>query len=106
MDNWHMIAKRHRTKKRGVYYVEREDGTRSYIATWKESVPLNVTDPLTTTRGRVERYAATFDDACRLKAEGETAERKRRSRGFFTRPGERMGERFMALKWFEYRGRR
>ncbi len=101
-----MRARRHRTKMRGVHYVTAEDGTRSYIATWKESWPVDATDPLSARRRRVEREAATFDEACRLKAEGEAAERERRSRGFSSRPGERMSARFLALKWFEYRGRR
>jgi hypothetical protein len=37
-------ARRHRTERRGIYYGEGEDGTRTYIATWKEAAPLNIAD--------------------------------------------------------------
>ena len=98
-----MRARRHKTKKKGVYYVEGADGTRSYVATWRHEVPLNIADPLTTRRRKIEKRASTFDEACRLKAEGEASERQRRpSQG----PAERLGERIMALKWFEYWVRR
>ena len=98
-------AKRHKTTKRGIYYFESEDGTRSYIATWKEELPLSITDPLTTKRRTVEKQASTFERAARLKAEGEAIERKRRrepSQSF----AEQLGERVMAAKWFEYWVRR
>lgn len=97
--------RRHKTKQRGVYYVEHEDGTRSYVATWKVEPSLNILDPLAMKPGTVEKRAATFDEACRLKAEGEAAERKRRhqrSQG----PARQLAERMMAVKWFEYWVRR
>lgn len=99
-----MSAKRHRTRKRGIYFIDHDDGTRSFLATWKEERPINIADPLTTRPVVVEREAATFDLACLLKAEGEAAERKRRgeeSASFV----QRLGERMMAAKYFEYRGR-
>lgn len=96
-------ARRHRTKQRGVYFIEHEDGTRSYIATWKEERPLRITDPLTTRRITVEKRVATFDEACRLKAEAEVAEQNRQpQRGRI----EQLAERMMAAKWFEYWVRR
>ena len=98
-------AKRHATAKRGLYYVESEDGTRSYIATWKEELPLTMVDPLTTKRRTVEKQASTFEEAARLKAEGEAAERKRR-REPSQRFVEQLAERVMAAKWFEYSVRR
>ena len=98
-----MSARRHRTQRRGVYPTEGEDGTRSYIATWKEQKPVRIADPLTTKRRRVEKRTTTFDEACRLKAEGEAAERKRQPSQSFV---ERLGERMMAAKWFEYWVRR
>lgn len=100
-----MVTKRRRTKQRGVYSIKHEDGTRTYIATWKEERPLNVTDPLATFTRTVEEEAATFDQACLLQAEGEAAERRRQGRppeGII----ERLGNRMMAMKFFEYRGRR
>ncbi len=101
----HVGAKRQMTTKRGIYFVESEDGTRSYIATWKEELPLSIFDPLTTKRRTIEKQASTFERALRLKAEGEAAERKRRrepSQGF----AEQLGERVMAAKWLEYWVRR
>ena len=56
-----MIARRHRTRKRGVYYVNNDDGTRTYIATWKEGRPLDASDPLATRRRTVKKEAASFD---------------------------------------------
>lgn len=96
-------ARRHRTRQRGVYFVEHEDGTRSYIATWKEERPIRITDPLTTRRVTVEKRASTFDEACRLRAEAEVAGRNRQPpRGRI----EQLAERVMAAKWFEYWVRR
>ena len=98
-------AKRHKTRKRGVYYVQDEDGTRTYFATWKEERPLTTTNPLATKPRTIEKEAPTLELACLLKAEGEAAERERRSnppRSFV----ERLGEMMMAFKYFEYRGRR
>jgi hypothetical protein len=105
MDNEHMVAKRHRTRKRGVYFIRHEDGTRSYIATWREERPLDVTNPLATRPRTIEREAATFNMACRLKVEGEAAERKRQGKPSQS-PARRLGQRMMALKYFEYRSRR
>ena len=104
MDNGNMIAKRHKTRKRDVYYVRLKDGTRSYIATWKEDRRLTVTDPLATKPRTVEKEAATFDLACRMKAEGEAAERKRQGKPS-QNVVERLGQWMMAFKYFEYRGR-
>lgn len=99
-----MRTKRHRTKQRGVYYVDHDDGSRSYIATWKEQRPINVVDPSPSRRRTVEKQAATFEGACLLQAEGEAAEMGRHG----TPPQswvDRLAERMMALKFFEYRGR-
>ena len=98
-------TKRHRTKKRGVYFVEDEDGTRSYIATWEIERPLQITDPSAMMRRTVEKPATTFEEACRLQAEGEAAERVRHGRTARS-PAQRLGERIMAGKWFEYWVRR
>lgn len=95
---------RRRTSVRGIYSVESEDGTRSYVATWTKRQPLDITDPLTTTRRTVvEKRAATFDEACRLKAEGEVAERRRDPQ---QGRAQNLAERVMAAKWFEYWVRR
>ena len=100
-----MRPRRHRTRKRGVYYVDNEDGTHTYIATWKEGRPLNASDPLATKRRTVEKEAATFDLACLLKAEGEADERKRQGK-----PPQRfvnqLGQRMMAANYFAWRSRR
>ena len=100
-----MIARRHRTRKRGVYYVDNEDGTRTYIATWKEAPPLDASNPLATKRRTVKKEAASFDLACLLKAEGEANERKRQGK-----PPERLvdqlGQRLMAASYFAWRSRR
>lgn len=97
-------AKRRTTRKRGVYYVQDKTGTRTYIATWKEERPLTTLDPLATKPRTVEKEAPTFELACLLKAEGEAAERERRSRPSRSFV-ERLGEMMMAFKYFEYRGR-
>ena len=94
-----------KTEKEGIYSIDHEGGTRSYIATWDEHKPISITDPLTTKRARIERHAETFEEACRLQAQGEEAERKRQRRHPQSRP-QRLGERLMAAKWFEYWGRR
>jgi hypothetical protein len=100
-----MVGKRHKTGKRGIYYVKNEDGTRTYVATWKEERPLNPSDPLATKRRTVEKEAATFDLACLLKAEGEASERKRQGK-----PPQRfvdqLGQRMMASNYFAWRSRR
>ena len=100
-----MIARRRRTRKRGVYYIEHEDGTRTYIATWKEAQPLTASNPFATKRKTVEKEAGSFDLACLLKAEGEANERKRQGK-----PPERLvdqlGERMMAASYFAWRSRR
>ncbi len=95
----------HKTDKAGIVTVEQRDGTRSYIATWDEQQPINIADPLTTRRRSVERHASTFEAACRLQARGERAERKRQRSHPQSRP-QRLGERLMAGKWFEYWVRR
>ncbi len=94
-----------KTDKEGIFFVEHKDGTRSYIATWDEQRPVNIADPLTTRRRSVERLAPTFDAACRLQAKGEATERKRQRTHPQSRP-QRVGERLMAGKWFEYWVRR
>ena len=98
-----MSTKRHRTTKRGVYFVVDEDGSRSYVATWREARPVDITDPFGIRRRRIEKSAATFEEACRLKAQGEATERKRRR---LQSKAEGLGERLMAAKWFEYWVRR
>lgn len=100
-----MAATRHETEKPGVYYVDRKDGTRVYIATWETQRPLRVTDPLASASRTVARRAATFAEACKLQAEGEAAERAR-ERGEPQSLAERMAERVAALKFFEWRMRR
>lgn len=94
-----MSAKRHKTSVKGIYYVEAADGARSYIATWREERPLDVSRPLSFRRRRVEQRAASFDEACRLKAAAETASGRRP-------PSRSVAERMMAAKWFEYWVRR
>lgn len=94
-----------KTEKEGIYSIDHEDGTRSYIATWDEQQPISITDPLTTKRAWIERRAETFEEACRLQAQGEDAERKRQRKHPQSRP-QRLGERLMAAKWFEYWVRR
>jgi hypothetical protein len=96
-------VERHETGTPGISYVEAADGTRTYIATWMEERPLDIADPLTTRRRMVERRAATFEEARRLKAEGEAAEREG---GRPQSPVKRLAERTMAAKWFEYWVRR
>ena len=100
-----MLTRRRRTRKRGIYYVDNEDGTRTYIATWKEARPLNASDPLATRRRTVKKEAESFDLACLLKAEGEANERKRQGK-----PPERfvsqLGQRMMAANYFAWRSRR
>lgn len=100
-----MAATRHKTGKAGIYYLDRKDGTRTYIATWEEDRPLRPTDPLATSRRTVARRAETFDDACRLQAAGEAAERTRQQTPSHSL-ADRIAERFMAMKWFEWRSRR
>lgn len=100
-----MATTRHATDKPGIYYLDRNDGTRTFIATWEVQRPLRVTDPLTTKSRTVARRAKTFDEACRLQAEGEAAERAR-DRGEPQSLAERMAERVAALKFFEWRMRR
>ncbi|MDH3248234.1 MAG: hypothetical protein OEQ47_04700 [Acidimicrobiia bacterium] len=90
-----------KTEKEGNYSLDHEDGTRSYIATWDEHQPISITDRLTTKCGWIERHAETFEEACRLQAQGEEAERKRQRKHPQSRP-QRLGERLMAAKWFEY----
>ena len=100
-----MAATRHKTKKPGIYYLDRKDGSRTFIATWREQRPIKSTDPLATAPRTVARRAATFEEACKLQAEGEAAERERDR----TPPQslvERMAERVAALKFFEWRMRR
>ena len=94
-----------KTEKDGIFSIDHEGGTRSYIATWDEQQPINIADPLTTRRRSVERPASTFEAACRLQARGEEAERKRQRTHPQSRP-QRLGERLMAGKWFEYWVRR
>ena len=94
-----------RTDRDGVISVEQADGTRSFVATWDEQQPIDITDPLTTRRKTVERQASTFEAALRLQARGEEAERKRQRTNPQSRP-QRLGERLMAGKWFEYWVRR
>ena len=94
-----------KTEKAGILAVDHHDGARSYIATWDEQQPINIADPLTTRRRSIERPAPTFEAACRLQARGEEAERKRQRRNPGSRP-QRLGERLMAGKWFEYWVRR
>lgn len=94
-----------KTDKAGIVSVDRDDGTRSYVATWDECQPIDIADPLTTRRRSVERHAPTFEAACRLQAKGEAAERKRQRTHPQSRP-QRLGERLMAGKWFEYWVRR
>ena len=96
---------RHRTRKRGVYWVKGEDGTRSYIATWAEARSLNVTDPLATKPRRVEKEAATFDLACLYQAEGRAAERQRQGKPVQSSV-ERLGQQMLAFQYFVNRGRR
>ena len=100
-----MAATRQRTDKAGIYYVDRKDGTRTYIATWKEERPIKPTDPLATAPRTVARRAATFEEACKLQAEGEAAERAR-DRKPPQSLVERRAERVAALKFFEWRMRR
>ena len=95
----------HRTDKQGVFSVEHADGTRSFVATWDEQQPIDITDPLTTRPRSVERHASTFEAACHLQARGQEAERKRRRTHPESRP-QRLGEGLMAGKWFEYWVRR
>lgn len=94
-----------KTDKQGVLSVEQADGTRSFVATWDEQQPIDITDPLTTRRRSVEAHAPTFEAACGLQARGERAERKRQRTHPQSRP-QRLGERLMAGKWFEYWVRR
>lgn len=99
------MARGRRTRKRGVYSVTHDDGTRSYIATWKEGRPADIFDPLSTRRRTVEMEAATFDQACLLQAEGVAAEQERLGKPTQSF-AEKLGEWVMAMKYFEYRGRR
>lgn len=94
-----------KTEKEGIFSVEHEDGSHSYLATWDEHQPINITDPLTTRRIRIERSASTFEEACRLQARGQEAERTRQRTYPQSRP-QRLGERLMAARWFEYWVRR
>ncbi len=100
-----MAATRHKTDKPGIFYLDRKDGSRTYIATWDVQRPLRVTDPLTTASRTVARRAKTFEEACRIQADGEAAERAR-DRGEPQSLAERMAERVAALKFFEWRMRR
>lgn len=99
-----MRSRRHRTRKRGVYYVKNDDGTRTYIATWKEAPRLNASDPLATKRRTVKKEAPTFDLACLLQAEGEANERERQGKP--QRPVDDLGQRLMAASYFAWRSRR
>ncbi len=90
--------------KRGVYYVKNKDGTRTYIAEWKEARSLNASDPLATKRRTVRKEAPTFDLACLLKAEGEANERKRQGKP--ERSVDQLGQRLMAASYFAWRSRR
>jgi hypothetical protein len=92
-------VRRHKTEVRGISYIVHDDGSRTYIARWKEARRLIITNPLTMRRRTIRRRAATFEEACRLKAAGEAAARKSR------RPpsaAEEAAERVMAAEWFEY----
>lgn len=99
------VRARHRTRKKGIYWVASQDGTRTYIATWKEARPLTATNPMATKSRVVEKEAATFDRACLLQAEGQANERKRRG-GESQRLSERLGEQMLAFQYFVNRGRR
>ena len=99
-----VVRVRHRTRKKGIYWVASEDGTRTYLATWKAARPLTATNPMATKPQRVEKEAATFDLACLLQAEGQANERKRR--GESQRVSERLGEQMLAFQYFVNRGRR
>ena len=94
-----------KTGKEGIFSIDHQDGTSSYIATWDEQRPIDVADPFTTRRRSVERSASTFEAACHLQAQGEAAERRRQLTYPQSRP-QRLGERLMAGKWFEYWVRR
>ena len=94
-----------KTDRDGILSIDHEDGTRSYIATWDEQQPINIADPLTTRRTTIERAASTFEEACRLQEKGEEKERKRQRTHPQSGP-QRLGERLMAGKWFEYWVRR
>ena len=96
-------ATRRRTQQRGVYQVEHEDGSFTYVATWKEEGPVSTLRPFRM-RTRVEKETATFEEACLLRAEARTAERERRASAR-QKSVEQLGERIMSAKWFEYRGR-
>lgn len=100
-----MATTRHATDKPGIFYFDRKDGTRTFIATWEVRRPLRVTDPLTTASRTVAKRARTFEEACRLQAEGEAAERTR-DREEPQSLAERMAERVAAFKYFEWRMRR
>jgi hypothetical protein len=97
-----MAVTRHHTDKPGIYYLDGEDGRRTYLATWKVERSLAPTDPLATQQRTVARRAPTFAEACRLQAEGEAAERTRR-RTARENIVQRLTGRLMAAKWFEYR---
>lgn len=86
-----------------MYYVERSDGTGDYLATWKEKVPFSIFNPLAMGRRRFKQRASTFDEACRVQAEAKAAARRR---GSAVGSSEDLGERYAALKWFEYWVRR
>ena len=92
-----------KTQKKGVYSVTEGDGTTSYIATWKVKRPLNIMDPLSWVAKTVTKEAATFEEACRLQAEGEAAERVA---ALERSPETSLAERMMAAGWFRYWVRR
>lgn len=96
--------RRRKTGTPGVFSITHDDGTKTYVARWKVARRLSITDPLTMRRRTVERRAASFEDACRLRAEGVAAERERRPAD--RSPAESLGERLMAAEWFEYWVRR
>ena len=100
-----MAAIRHKTDKPGIFYLDREDGSRTYIATWREQRPITPTDPLATTPRTVARRAPTFAEACRLQAEGEAAARTREHAPPQSLVA-RLAERVAALRFFEWRMRR
>jgi len=76
-----VASKRNKTKWPGIYYEIKKDGSKSFIATWKEPI-LDPANPFGEQRRTVERRAATSDEARIVKHTGELNAREMRETQF------------------------